>query len=80
MLEIEIEDLSAHILPLTHLIAQFCSAHKKALLRIRVIENGGRASSQISPATFGGSENETPGQRGAFLGDDCGTRPVELAG
>ena len=47
---------------------------------IRVIENGRRASSQISPSTFGGSENETTGQRGAFLGDDCGTRPVELAG
>ena len=47
---------------------------------IRVIENGRRASSQISPLTFGGSENETTGQRGAFLGDDCGTRPVELAG
>ena len=34
-----------------------------------MIENGRRASSQISPSTFGCSENETAGQRGAFLGE-----------
>ena len=45
-----------------------------------MIEKGRRASSQICPSTFAGSENETTGQRGAFLGDDCGTLPVELAG
>ena len=49
-------------------------------LCIRVIENGKKSKRQISPLTFGGSKNETTGQRGAFLGDDCGTRPVELAG
>ena len=45
-------------------------------LCIRVIENGRRAS--VKSEVY--SENETTGQRGAFLGDDCGTRPVELAG
>ena len=45
-----------------------------------VIENWRRASSPISPSAFRGSENKTTGQRGAFLGDDCGTRPVELTG
>ena len=38
------------------------------------------ASTRISPSTFGGSENASPDQRGAFLAEDCGTRPVVLAG